>query len=285
MKSLSRINLRVDKFSKAILCVIVAAVAIVPSFAYGLDAKAAKAVRVTCPHPHPHAINDIGIGNYFPDEAFAKYVYEDILGHQNWNNAGVNYRITGADVNAIRNCETINVSGRGCKDIRGIEYFTHLKYLDCSDNDFFNITDVAYCHDLETLICDHNRIGFLNLTECPHLKKLKCSNNPLMSLNLNNCKELQEVDCSETIIDFLGVSNCTDIESINISNCNNLVELNVLGNSKIRFINASYCMNLAWIYVQAHPVEIRIMHSPRIINNLQYLKSNFKPGDKVDFVD
>lgn len=238
LKSSNRINLQLGKFTKAILGVLVAA-AIVPSFACGIDAKAASAVRAICPRPPV----GISIGVYFADENFAKYVYEDVLGHNNWDNEGANYHLTGDDFQAINNCKVIEVRNIGCSSITGIEHFTHLQYLNCSNNHIERV-DVSNCHELEELICDRNNIHDLNVTGCTSLTTLECSGNPINKLDLRNCRKLLELGCSATEIDALDVSGCEWIGSVNASHCGNLAELNIAGCEHVKKVNVSNCNNL-----------------------------------------
>ncbi len=238
LRGSNKIKSKVGKFSKAILCVLVAAVSIVPSFANCAAVEEIQAgMRLT---------------DLFPSRAFAKYVYEDVLDNIGNDRAYIDYHLTEDDVHAINSREVIEVRGIGCESIDGIEHFTHLKYLDCSNNAIERV-DVSNCRELGALICNRNKIDFLNVTDCSSLTTLKCSSNPIRELDLRSCTELKELDCSATQINALDLSNCEDIGSVNASNCDNLAGLNIAKRQYVKHVDVSNCDNLTELNLAGCP--------------------------------
>ncbi len=88
----------------------------------------------------------------------------------------------------------INCSGQSISDLRGIETFTTLTYLKCSNNE----------------------LKSLDVSSNTALTYLKCSNKQLTSLNVSNNTALTELYCESTQLNcVIGVPvNCKFIGSI-----------------------------------------------------------------------
>jgi hypothetical protein len=128
---------------------------------------------------------------------------------------------------------SINITGKNISDIYGIQYFTSLINLDCSNNPLgylptlSNSLKVLYCQvnhltslpvlpdSLITLVCDVNQIT--NLPILPNtLQTLYCTNNLLTSLPVLP-NSLRTLWCSDNNIScFLPFSN--NINNLSIDN-------------------------------------------------------------------
>ena len=97
--------------------------------------------------------------------------------------------------------KSINVFGPGFNDISAVQYFTSLKYLNCSDN-MLVLTPPILPNSLDTLICDW--IGWTNLPTLP---------NSLVYISSvgNNCSTLPTLPTS---LKYLDVSNNITISSL-----------------------------------------------------------------------
>ena len=263
LRGSSKINSKIGKFSKVVLGVLVAAVAIVPSFACGVAAKAA-------PVKETSKIVGMKLNKCFPDSTFARYVYEEVLGHDEWKCKGADYHITDADADVIGSYEIINFSGRGCTSLDGIEYFTQLEELDCSNN-LLKTLVVSGCRHLSTLRCSSNMICYLNFSGCT-LINLDCSKNPIYGdLNMACCADTESIggyiNCSDTnikniripsgksSISYINASRCYNLEGlsaiytdglvdVNLSNCSSLKSVCLMGCKDLRSVNVSHCRDL-----------------------------------------
>ena len=118
---------------------------------------------------------------------------------------------------------TINCSGLGIVSLGGIEYFTNLTSLNCSDN-LLTYLPISGLTALELLDCSDNQIGALDLTPLVNLKNLNCRRNQLTTLNIMRNHELTTLDCQG----------------------NQLTTLNIRQNSKIRTV---ICFDNAPVFV------------------------------------
>ena len=95
----------------------------------------------------------------------------------------------------------------GIKNLKGIEAFTSLTYLDCSGN----------------------QITELDITNLTELKWLNCSFNNLYSINLNNNKILFDLNCEYNLLSTLDLSNNNNLSALRCAH-NQLTELNISKN-------------------------------------------------------
>jgi len=72
---------------------------------------------------------------------------------------------------------SLNVGGLGIRSLAGIERFTALKSLDCSDNNLNGI-DLSAVKTLTGLNCSQNNLSALNIQQNINLSALNCSENP-----------------------------------------------------------------------------------------------------------
>lgn len=153
------------------------------------------------------------------------------------------------------NAIEIKVKGMKISSLAGIEYFTNLRKLDCSDNKIKEI-DVSKNRELRTLDCSINPISAIEVDELPKLSDLQIhstnikkidvsknvelymlitSNSPITSLNVLENKELAVLLCSDNQLTDLDVSknskllmlHCPNnkISTLNLSMNPNLVNL------------------------------------------------------------
>lgn len=83
---------------------------------------------------------------HFPDPAFAAYLSETV-------DADGDGQLSESE---IASAESMDVSGLGIMDLRGIEIFTGLKSLDCSQNSLIEL-DLSALPQLERFLCEDNR--------------------------------------------------------------------------------------------------------------------------------
>lgn len=86
------------------------------------------------------------------------------------------------------------------KTLKGIEYFTNITELDCSDSE----------------------LSKLDISKNTKLKKLNCSMNVLEKLNTKNNKQLEELYCNDNYIDKLNLTENQKIKALNYSGNKNI---------------------------------------------------------------
>ena len=165
--------------------------------------------------------------------------------------------------------DEINCSNLGITDLTGIEFFTSLKWLFCSNNALTTL-DVSsnsallqlncndnnlstlniYAGNLRTVICHNNAINFL--IPSPNIEVLWCQNNNLTSVDLANRQLLLTLLCHNNELTSLDLDagNCFNLTEINASN-NSLTQFNVANGNNMNFttFNALGNPNLACVFV------------------------------------
>ncbi|MFZ0595724.1 MAG: T9SS type A sorting domain-containing protein, partial [Flavobacterium sp.] len=138
---------------------------------------------------------------------------------------GLNGRITTGNISAIT---SLDLSNSNIQDLTGIEYFTALTFLDCSDNQLKTL-DVSKNLALETLNASSNQITTLDFSKNTKLKIVYITNNPLISVNLQNGNNRNFVLPSSTdkktaalYTSFLGLTtlSCIKVDDPAYSNAN-----------------------------------------------------------------
>jgi len=146
-----------------------------------------------------------------------------------------------AEANSFSN--SINVSSQNIIDLTGIEEFTSIYGLDCSQNQITSL-DLSNLHYLYSINCSNNSISSLNIYHdtFSNYLNLNCSNNLLTSLDLSNLGYDDifidnNINCSNNNLTYLNLEN-SFIGSLGCSN-NNLTTLN-LGNANIGYLYCEY---------------------------------------------
>ena len=146
----------------------------------------------------------------------------------------------------------IDLSNLGLPDLDGIEYFSNLTSLDCSNN-YIKTLDLSKNTKLTSLSCSDNPLTSLDISNCSALKTLNCSNNQLSSLDISNNKKLTKLTCVGNQLSDLNISNNTELTelvcynnqltSLNVHNCSSLTTL-VCDNNSITSLDFSNCASL-----------------------------------------
>ena len=142
----------------------------------------------------------------FPDETFRNWILK-----QSYGKDGV---LTEQEIAGVKE---IDVAYMDIKSLKGIEFFTALESLWCS-NDKLAELDVTKNTKLIDLRCSQCKLTSLDLSQNKDLYRLYCQNNPLTSLDLSQNLALEQFDCS----------GCQ------------LTELDVTHNSKLKYLSCYY---------------------------------------------
>ncbi len=86
---------------------------------------------------------------------------------------------------ALDQVTALNISNKNISDLTGIEFFTSLQTLNCSNNNLSALNLTANT-SLTTLNCSFNSLTTVILKDLPNLNLLLCNNNQLTRLNVKN---------------------------------------------------------------------------------------------------
>ena len=162
----------------------------------------------------------------FPDSNFRKWVLS-----QDYGADGV---LTNEE---LENVISIDISRLEIHDLKGIEYFTALKDLNCMTNKLTTL-NLSKNTALEKLDCGGNRLTTINLLENRKLRSLKCGGISLTSLDVSNCTELDTLACSGNPLKTLDVSKNTKLRCLECYS-NLLTSLDLSKNTALRRLHCN----------------------------------------------
>ena len=105
----------------------------------------------------------------------------------------------------------------GYQNMKGIEFFSALEELDCS-NGFLTQINLGRNTNLKKLDCAGNRVTQLDLSENINLEELDCSYNRLSSLDISCNRELVSLNVSNNPISLLLFLESKVLKKLDISN-------------------------------------------------------------------
>ena len=158
----------------------------------------------------------------FPDDNFRKYLLE-----QDYGKDGV------IEEEEKGNIIQLYLTSKNIDTLKGIEYFTELKYLYCGGNQLTTL-DVSKNTALTDLYCDNNKLTSLDVSNNTLLIKLVCRNNQLTSLKFS--ENLERLDCDYNSLSVLDVSKNRSLTSLSCS-FNQLTSLDVSNNTALASLN------------------------------------------------
>lgn len=188
-------------------------------------------------------------------------------------------------VNEIQNIQYLYLSNKNISDLTGIEFFTSLKFLDCSYNTISSLT--LNNPNLESLYCSRqgngNVLTNLDIMACPKLKYLHCGSNPLSTFNIMGLSYLITLDCDINLITNLDLTGLSSLGSINLSKCYALNNVKITGCSNLTSINiydtpvTSFIFNdnpkLAYINIRSNP-NLQVLDLTAVSNLIRVDCSN-----------
>lgn len=150
--------------------------------------------------------------------------FEEALIDLNLDSNGLNGNILRSDAEAIINLNINNPENNKnlpnvfsvIKSLSGIEYFSNLKRLDCSNNKIQSL-NLAKNKNLTFLNCSYNELKELNVRENSLLTALSCDNNQLETLMLGEHVVLKDLFCNTNRLQELDISNCKSLENLDAS--------------------------------------------------------------------
>lgn len=135
-------------------------------------------------------------------------------------------------------CTELDVSSKGIKSLKGIEYFYKLRRLTCYQNELTELDtkgltdlnylnahnnkltsiDVTHLQVLTELNCGANQLKTLDVTKNKLLGILYCFENELGRLDISKNQRLRELYCRKNNLTSLDFSHCTLLKTINMGN-------------------------------------------------------------------
>lgn len=199
----------------------------------------------------------------FPDAVFRNYV-------------GDNFDIGGDGVLQEQEANAVTeiiVNEMGISDLKGIEYFTNLSYLNCKNNNLTAI-DISQNTALRVFDCSDNKISTLDVSHNTELTHLDCENILITSLNISSNTKLVRISsegCPLTSLDvsnnpnliFLSVAH-TNVNAIDVSH-NPKLDLLFCGETKISSLDLTHNPVLREVRCGINTIsEIDVSKNPKL---------------------
>lgn len=129
----------------------------------------------------------------------------------------------------IANLTALNVSSQGISSLRGIEDFTALQNLNCSNNQLESL-DVTMLFDLVEFRCNNNQLTSLSLSNLNSLQTLNFSNNTITNIDLSNTTQLTSLNCANNGLESLSLIGLNNLLHLDCQD-NYLTELDITGST------------------------------------------------------
>lgn len=174
------------------------------------------------------AMADVAVNEKnFPDEIFRGFV-------QQFDTDG-NGSLNDDEIEAVTSISCANI---GITSMKGVEYFTALRELDCTDN-WLSTLDVSKNTALTSLTCIDVRIAELDVSKNTALTQLICYRNQITALDVSNNTALITLRCGENQLTNLDVSKNTALKYL-YCDVNRLTKLDVRKNTALIQLNCEY---------------------------------------------
>lgn len=125
------------------------------------------------------AAYNLDCGTYVPDDNFEQALIDQGIDSDNTLNNFV------ATTDIVAFAMPLDISGLSISDLTGIQDFTALQELNCSDNNL-TVLDLSANTALQILDCSNNEIEDLDLTTNTALTSIRCNDNSLLNLDIEN---------------------------------------------------------------------------------------------------
>ncbi|MBQ7160282.1 MAG: S8 family serine peptidase [Clostridia bacterium] len=172
----------------------------------------------------------------FPDDNFR----DAIISLLNTNDNGSrqpNSIVSSSDISFLGSIDELDVSNLEINSLDGLEYFENLESLICSHNNLTNL-DLTNLGWLNTLDCSYNELTSLDLSSTPDITNINCSHNVIRNIiyptytngpHILICNN-NELSALYASFAWLEVLDCS---------YNNLIYLNINSTNRLRFLNCS----------------------------------------------
>ncbi len=131
----------------------------------------------------------------------------------------------------------LDISNSEIRDLQGLEYFTSIKGLNCSNNKLTAISLDSH-KKLTQLNCSDNQIKTLDITMLKELRDLNFEDNQIKTINLKNNNLLTRFVCQNNRLTVLDLKNKGELTKLDCSN-NSIAYLNLNKNKKLNTLDCS----------------------------------------------
>ena len=201
------------------------------------------------------AIDDTSV---FTDEGFREYLsigYHYVDGTKIRIDTDENGILSQDERMAVKN---MDVRGYAVYGLKGIEYFTELRELDCTNRPIGSL-NLSKNTKLEQLRCKNSGLTQLDLSHNPEIAVLDCSNNNLGNLDLSNNKKLENLNCSYDELNELDVKENKELR-----------ELICIGNYLKKLdVDVAHKKKLATLKCSSNKLESLIVGENKLLNDLR----------------
>ena len=160
----------------------------------------------------------------FPDANFRAWLLSQSVGEDS--------KLTKEEITSIVSMDLKELS---IQNLKGIEHFTALKGLRCSNNQLTTI-DVTNLKKLERLDCYNNQLTALDISQNTVLNMLLCYNNQLTALDVSKNTALKTIVCYSNKLTTLDAANCTLLENFRCQE-NQLTSLIVPNSTALTYLS------------------------------------------------
>ena len=219
----------------------------------------------------------IGFGQnvYIPDANFKAY----LVGEPTINTNG-DAEIQVSEATAFNG--QIDVYGMGLYDLTGIENFTALTTLSCSNNQLTSL-DVSSCTALTSLECGENQLLSLDVSNNLALTDLYCDNNQLTSLDVSTNLALNWLSCDNNQLTSLNIYGATELYMLYCNN-NQIITLDLSSNIALDDVRCNY-NQLTSLDVSQNTALVRLECNSNQLISLDLRNGNFNLSDGNLFID
>lgn len=191
--------------------------------------------------------------NVIKNIEFSDKAFESILvANSNINKDGDD----GISLSEAQAVTSLDVSGKKLSSVAGIEYFTNL----------------------EELVCSNNQLTEIDLSKLPKLKKINCKGNQLSKLDLSNNSNLTFVFCEGNNLDTLDIRANQNLETLFCGNQNN---------GKMKLVLSIDQFNTVWKENGEDDSNAEIELVMNIFENAVFhsgdFKNDWKNGDSISY--
>jgi Leucine-rich repeat (LRR) protein len=173
---------------------------------------------------------------YVPDDNFEKYLTDIKFDYGEPNDS--------VPIAKIKSCSSLSIQNMNIKDLTGIEYFTEIDRLECSNNQIEQL-NLSNNNLLRVLRCDNNKLQSINLLGNETITFFNCSYNELSNLDVKTNIHLYDFNCGHNYLKELDVSG---ISNLTFMYCNdNLLEKFIVKEVRPIVIDARNNSNLTCI--------------------------------------
>ena len=187
----------------------------------------------------------------------------------------------------IKTLQNLNVSNSAITDLTGIQDFTSLTILNCSQNSLTAL-NVSKNTLLKTLNCNNNKLETLDISNNIALDTLSSYTNRLTALDVKKNKALKKLDCGSNQISSLDVSantallflgcNTSLLTTLDISNNTALTLLDCREN-KLKDLNVTANTALTELYCQSNQLATLDIQKNKILEFLNCSKNQLTTLD------